>query len=95
MWLTLDTSVNLLGIVAWGLGLLLFGLAAWNSRILPNWLALIGVIGGVSSLLALIVPIVAFLVVPIAFGIWCFAVPLLIRRTPGRATTPGQPQGQP
>jgi hypothetical protein len=94
LWLNLDTNLNLLGIVAWGLGLLLFGVAAWNSRILPNWLALVGVIGGGSSLI-LIFPILAFLVLPIAFGIWCFAVPLLIRRTPGSTKTPDPAQGQP
>lgn len=88
LWLNLDTGVNLLGIVAWGFGLLLFGLAAWNSRILPRWLAVVGVIGGGASLLALIVPIVAFVLIPVAFGIWCFAAPLLVRRLPTSSTTP-------
>ncbi len=94
LWLNLDINLNLLGIVAWGLGLLLFGVAAWNSRILPNWLAVVGVIGGASSLI-LIVPIVAFLVRPTAFGIWCFAAPLLIRRIPARAKSPGPASAQP
>jgi hypothetical protein len=88
LWLNLDTGVNLVGIVAWGFGLLLFGLAAWNSRILPNWLALVGVIGGVAGFLVLVVSIVSFVVLPIAFGIWCFAVPLLVRRLPTSSTTP-------
>jgi Domain of unknown function (DUF4386) len=91
-WLTLDTGLNLLGIVAWGFGLLLFGLAAWKSQILPNWLALVGVIGGLSSLI-LIVPFVAFLTVPITFGIWCFAAPLLIRRIPTSVTAPSSARG--
>jgi hypothetical protein len=87
IWWGLGNDLNLLGIVAWGAGLLLFGLAAWNSRILPRWLAIIGVIGGASSFI-LIVPIVAFVLLPVAFGIWCFAVPLLVRRLPTSSTTP-------
>lgn len=85
LWLNLGTNLNLLGIVAWGIGLLLFGVAAWNSRVLPKWLALVGIIGGVGGLF-LIVPIVAFLVLPTAFAVWCFAVPVLVRRN--RASGP-------
>lgn len=91
LWLNLGTELNLLGIIAWGLGFLLFGLAAWNSRILPNWLALVGVIGGVSSLI-LFVPVVAFLVLPIAFATWCFAVPILVRRIPAGGSTDSRRQ---
>jgi len=90
LWLNLDINLNLVGIVAWGL----VAPPIRSGRVvLPNWLALIGMIGGASSLI-LIVPIVAFLVLPIAFGIWCFAVPLLIRRISGSAKATGPSQGQ-
>jgi Domain of unknown function (DUF4386) len=40
-------------LMAWGLGQLLFGWLAWRSGILPSWLAVVGVIGGLAGLLTL------------------------------------------
>jgi hypothetical protein len=51
-------SANLLyaltdpGLMAWGLGQLLFGWLAWRSSVMPNAYSLLGFLGGVSGILA-------------------------------------------
>jgi hypothetical protein len=43
------------GLMAWGLGQFIFGWSAWKSGILPNWLSILGMIGGLAGLLTLAV----------------------------------------
>jgi len=38
-----------LGGAIWGLGFILFGALAWNSGILPNWMAVVAIVGGVAG----------------------------------------------
>jgi hypothetical protein len=77
--------------MAWGLGQFLFGWVAWRSVVLPNWLAIIGMRGGVAGLLTLAVyqTAVLALVQLLAFTIWGFATGLSLLRA--RQPTP-QPQ---
>ncbi len=43
------------GLMTWGLGQLLFGWLAWKSGVLPNWLSVVGSVGGIAGLLTLAV----------------------------------------
>jgi hypothetical protein len=76
------------GLMAWGLGQFLFGWVAWRSVVLPNWLAIIGMLGGVAGLLTLAVyqTAVLALVQLLAFTIWGFATGLSLWRA--RQPTP-------
>ncbi len=68
------------GWIAFGTGFFLMGWLARGSKILPNWLGTVGLIGGVGS--APIGPLPDF-VGNFAFAIWGFAIAvLLIRRLP-------------
>ena len=58
--------------MTWGLGQLLFGWLAWKSGVLPDWLVVVGAIGGLAGLLTLAVyqsPVFA-LVQLASFAIW-------------------------
>lgn len=70
------------GLMTWGLGQFLFGWLAWNSRVLPNWLAVVGVIGGLAGLLTLAVyatPLLAELQI-LCFAVWALAIGILLLR---------------
>jgi len=43
------------GLMTWGFGQLLLGWLNWKSNVLPNWLAIAGMIGGAAGLLTLFV----------------------------------------
>ena len=84
-------NVTIMGLVFFSLGFALFGCLAWNSRILPNWLAVVGIIGGISGLLifnviAYDIESVGFIgqavIQPAALAIWAFASVLLFTRGP-------------
>jgi len=55
VWSGLGYHLTDPGLMAWGLGQLLFGVLAWRSGVLPNWVAVIGILGGVAGLLTLAV----------------------------------------
>jgi hypothetical protein len=76
--------------MAWGLGQFLFGWVAWRSVVLPNWLAIIGMLGGVAGLLTLAVyqTAVLALVQLLAFTIWGFATGLSLLRARQPAPQP-------
>jgi len=73
------------GLMAWGLGQLLFGWLAWRSQVLPNWVSVAGTIGGVAGLLTMAVyqtPMLA-LVQLASFAVWGFATGILLLRRRG------------
>jgi hypothetical protein len=75
IWSNLSFYLTDPGLMAWGLGQFLFGWVAWRSGVLPNWLAVVGIIGGIAGLLTLAVyqtPVLA-LVQLLSFTIWGFA----------------------
>ncbi len=69
------------GISAWGIGLMIFSALVWKSGILPNWLAIVGFVGGIAGLSAA-TPwgVVSVLILPVAFIIWAFATGARLRR---------------
>jgi hypothetical protein len=76
IWRSMSFILSDPGLMAWGLGFVLFGRLAWNSGVLPNWVAALGMLGGVAGLLTLAVyqtPVMAVVQV-ICFAIWGFAV---------------------
>jgi hypothetical protein len=82
IWSSLGFYLTDPGLMAWGLGQFLFGRLAWRSGVLPNWVAAIGMIGGVAGLLTLAVfqtPLLA-LVQLCCFGVWGFAAGLVLLR---------------
>ena len=83
-----------LGGAIWGLGFILFGALTWNSGILPNWMAVVAVVGGVAgwaifpvlnSSGQFIGYVITEVLVPITTAIWCFAWAMIFLRR-GRAT---------
>ena len=83
-----------LGGAIWGLGFILFGALTWNSRILPNWMAVVAIVGGVAGWAIFPVLngsgmflgyVITELLVPITTAIWCLACAMIFLRR-GRAT---------
>ena len=86
IWSNLSFFLSDPGLMTWGLGMLLFGRLAWRSGILPNWLAIVGIVGGLAGLLTLLVyqtPVLALLQFA-CFAVWGIAAGvLMIRSQPG------------
>ena len=83
-----------LGGATWGLGFILFGALTRNSGILPNWMAVVAIVGGVAGWAIFPVLnssaqffgyVITELLVPITTAIWCFACAMIFLRR-GRAT---------
>lgn len=78
-----------LGGAIWGLGFILFGALTWNSGILPKWMGVLAIVGGVAGWA--IFPIlnssgmffgyvITEVLVPITTAIWCFAWAVIFLR---------------
>jgi hypothetical protein len=75
IWSSLGFYLTDPGLMTWGLGQFLFGWIAWRSGMLPNWVAVAGMIGGAAGLLTLAVyqtPVLA-IVQLCSFAVWGFA----------------------
>ena len=82
IWSNLGFYLTDPGLMTWGLGQFLFGWVAWRSGVLPNWVAVVGMVGGVAGLLTLAVyqtPVLA-LVQLFCFTIWGFAAGVTLLR---------------
>ena len=82
IWSSLGFYLTDPGLMTWGLGQLLFGRLAWRSGILPDWVAVVGMVGGVAGLLTLAVyqTAVLGLVQLLSFTVWCFATGFRLRQ---------------
>lgn len=85
IWANLQFLLGDPPFMAWGLGQLLFGWLAWKSKVLPNWLSVLGTIGGIAGLLtSLLLPSNA---IPLAlfdvgsFSVWGFTTGILLLRS--------------
>lgn len=70
----------------WGLGQFLFGRLAWKSALFPNWVAAVGMIGGLAGLLTDAVYQTAALALLqiVCFATWGFVTAsMLLRRSNG------------
>ncbi len=83
-----------MGGAIWGLGFILFGALTWNSGLLPNWMAVVAIVGGVAgwaifpvlnSSGMFIGYLITEVLVPITTAIWCFSCAAIFLRR-GRAT---------
>jgi hypothetical protein len=93
LWYNITDGWEVFGFSSLGLGVAMFSAAIWNSRVLPNWMAIVGFIGGIVGLVggastAWIftghpIPSVVF---PLILGsfivivVWGFASPFLLGR---------------
>ena len=86
IWANLGYYLTDPGLMAWGLGQFLFGRLAWKSGVLPNWLSLIGMSGGIAGLGTLAVYQTGVLAVVQlgSFAIWGFATGILLLRRGNR-----------
>ena len=89
IWSNLAFYLTDPGLMTWGLGQFLFGWITLRSGVLPNWLAVIGMIGGIAGLLTLAVyqTSVLALLQLFSFTIWGFATGArLLRARPSTAS---------
>ena len=83
IWTSLGYYLTDPGLMAWGLGQLLFGWLAWRGGFLPNWLSIFGMIGGVAGLLTLAVyqRATLALVQIFCFGVWGIMTGIVLFRS--------------
>lgn len=82
IWSSLSYFLSDPGLMTWGLGSLLFGRLAWKSGVLPNGVAIVGMLGGLAGLLTLAVyqtPVLALLQFA-CFAVWGIAAGVLLFR---------------
>lgn len=79
LWGNMRAISDAFGLPLTGFGLLLFSRLAWRSDILPNWVTVVGVIGGVAAFPATVVSAVAPLPF-LALDVWAVVVGVLVLR---------------
>ncbi len=92
IWRSLSFFLTDPGLMTWGLGQFLFGWLARRSGVLPNWVAWVGILGGLAGLLTDAVYQTGALatVQVLSFTIWGFATGVvLLRAWRARGKTPG------
>jgi hypothetical protein len=89
-WANLQSLTNVFGDAFMGLGLILLGWVAWGSRIIPNWLAIIGVVGGLGALAAIVADPLSGISY-LAFTVWSLAVGIIMLRRPLHSDRSGSP----
>jgi hypothetical protein len=85
IWASLRFYLTDPGLMAWGLGQFLFGWSAWKSGVLPTWLSILGMVGGMAGLLTLAVyqsGVLALVQIGV-FTLWGLATGMILLR--GRA----------
>jgi Domain of unknown function (DUF4386) len=85
VWWNLSFFLTDPGLMIWGLGQFLFGWLAWKSEVLPNWVAIAGLLGGAAGLLTDAVyqtPVLALIQLA-SFALWGGATAALLFRRPG------------
>ena len=85
-WANLQGLTNSFGDGLMGIGLVLLGLVAWDSKTVPNWLAIIALVGGAGGLLAIVsdaLSIVSFG----TFTVWSVAIGYIVLRGPRKEVT--------
>jgi hypothetical protein len=82
-WDNFSGIFSIFGFFLAGVGFILFGWLGWRSRIMPDWLAIIGFIGGIAGLLAS-VTFFGFIIILAAFAIWGFVIGGRLLMTPRR-----------
>jgi hypothetical protein len=90
-WASLQSFTNAFGDAFMGVGLILLGWVAWNSRIVPNWLAIIGIVGGVGAFGAIVADPLAGISYG-AFTIWSLGVGVILLRGSLKANSSGMPE---
>jgi uncharacterized protein DUF4386 len=94
IWRNLFFFLSDPGLMVWGLGQFLFGKLAWKSAVFPNWVAALGVLGGLAGLLTdAVYQTGALALLQIAcFAIWGFVTgAMLLRRPPAEMEMPANP----
>jgi hypothetical protein len=73
------------GLMTWGAGQALFGWLAWKGGVLPNWLAIVGIVGGAAGLLTLAVyqSSALALIQITSFAIWGLTTGIVLVRRAG------------
>lgn len=81
-WRFLSNTLADPGLMTLGLGQLLFGWLAWRSSVLPNWLAIIGIVGGFAGLFTDAVYQTPILALPqvACFSVWGFFTAAILVR---------------
>jgi hypothetical protein len=102
LWYNITDGWEVLGFTAVGVGVALLSVTLWDSKIYPNWMAvlgilggLIGAVGGASTAWIFTGGTIPGVVFPLILGsfvaivVWGFASPVAVKRRAASGTVPG------